>query len=252
MAMSGSIDRVFHYIRVKLYPSNLPGAKGAYSARVKNEALLNIEDVCASLKTRGGFTGNYDDIVSYVKQYFDEAVYLLCDGYAVNTGYFSIHPAVGGFFDKASDGCNDAKNRIGFRFRVRAPLRKLIKHITLRIEEGNVQGMAEQFTDVETGAINKSLTSGGFFSLSGYKIKITGDNPECGVYFVSVSDPLLRIKAVSFFPVNTSRKVAGRIPVLSAGEYIVEIKTQYTVGGINLKEPRTITGSFKLAALTGG
>jgi hypothetical protein len=43
-------------IRVKLYPHYLPHVKGAYIARPDNEALLNVEEFCAALKNRGGFT----------------------------------------------------------------------------------------------------------------------------------------------------------------------------------------------------
>jgi hypothetical protein len=96
MAVINNVNEVLHRIRVKLYPNYLPGIQGAYIARTSNEASLTVEQVCAALKNRGGFTGSYDDLVDHVRQYFDEAAYQLCDGFAVNTGYYSIHPNVGG------------------------------------------------------------------------------------------------------------------------------------------------------------
>jgi hypothetical protein len=87
MSLINDVNEVLHRIRVKLYPNYLPNAEGAYIARTDSEASLSIEDVCASLKNRGGFTGNYDDLTDRIKQYFDEMAYQLCDGFAVNTGY---------------------------------------------------------------------------------------------------------------------------------------------------------------------
>ncbi|MDR2793080.1 MAG: hypothetical protein LBB61_05370, partial [Treponema sp.] len=67
MAFINAINEVLHRIRVKLYPNYLLNVEGAYLARTINEASLSVEDVCAALKNRGGFTGNYDDLVEYVK-----------------------------------------------------------------------------------------------------------------------------------------------------------------------------------------
>ena len=96
MAIINTVKEVLHKIRVKLYPNYLPNTEGAYIARTASEALLSIEDVCAALKNRGGFMGSYENLVGNVKLYFDETAYQLCDGYAVDNGYYSVHPIIGG------------------------------------------------------------------------------------------------------------------------------------------------------------
>jgi hypothetical protein len=83
MAVINNENEVLHRVRVKLYPNYLPKVEGAYIARMDNEASLTVEEVCAALKNRGGFTGNYDDLVEHVRQFFDEAAYQLCDGFAM-------------------------------------------------------------------------------------------------------------------------------------------------------------------------
>lgn len=208
--------------------------------------MLTIEDVAAAMKTRGGFTGNYDDLVSYVKQFFDEMAYQLCDGFAVSTGYFSVHPAVGGFFENPDELRDMRKHPVSFRFRTRAPLRRIAKFIEIDLIKVKDSAFIGDFTDIETGAINESLTPGGLFSMNGFKIKIKGDNPDCGLYFVSKEDPLQRYKVKKSLSVNTSRKISGLVPDLPSREYSIEIKTQYTIGGIDLKEPRTIRSDFSV------
>ncbi|MDR2738665.1 MAG: hypothetical protein LBB68_02395, partial [Treponema sp.] len=159
MAVINSVTEVLHRIRVKLYPNYLPNTEGAYIARTDNEASLSVEDVCAALKNRGGFTGNYDDLVEHVKQFFDEAAYQLCDGFAVNTGYFSVHPNVGGTFDKVFEGHDTEKHPVTFRFRTRAPLRALAEHIAVEVEGlADVAGYIDEFTDIATESVNETAT----------------------------------------------------------------------------------------------
>ena len=77
MAIVKPVKEVLHKIRVKLYPNYLPGTKGAYIARTASESSLNIKEVCAALKNRGMYTGNYENLVKNVRQFFDEAAYQL-------------------------------------------------------------------------------------------------------------------------------------------------------------------------------
>jgi hypothetical protein len=248
MKAINQINEVLHRIRVKLHPSSLPVANGAYTARIISEAILGVEEICAALKLRGGFTGNYDDLVNYVRQFLDEMIYKLCDGFAVNTGYFSIHPSVGGFFENPNEEPDRKKHPIRFRFRIRERLRRVAEYIEIEVEQADTAGLIDRFSDLETAAVNKTVTPGGLFTLTGYKIKICGNNPDCGLYFVSTAQPSLRVKASGVLASNTSTKLIGIVPALPDGEYSLEIKTQYTVGGIDLKEPRTVTGGFTLVA----
>ncbi|MDR2149971.1 MAG: DUF4469 domain-containing protein [Spirochaetaceae bacterium] len=241
MAVINSVKEVLHRIRVKLYPNYFTNVEGAYIARTDNEASLTIAEVCAALKNRGGFTGSYDDLVEHVKQFFDEMVYQLCDGFAVNTGYFSLHPNVGGTFDKVTEGHDAKKHPITFRFRPCAPLRKAAEYIVVEVEGlAEVNGYIDEFTDVTTEAVNETATSGGMFSIVGHKIKIAGEDPEVGVYFVSEADPAVRVKVSGHLAENTASKLIGVIPALSAGKWKLEIKTQYSGGSNVLKEPRSL------------
>jgi hypothetical protein len=247
MAIINNVTEVLHRIRVKLYPNYLPRVEGAYIARTDSEASLSIEQVCAALKNRGGFTGNYDDLVEYVKQFFDEAAYQICDGFSVNTGYFSVHPNVGGTFNAVSEGHDKAKHPISFRFRTLAPLRTLAEHIEVEIDGlAEVQGYIDEFIDVTTEALNETATPGGLFRISGHKIKVAGEESVCGVYFVSEADSTQEVKAAGHLAENTSSKVIGVIPALAAGAWKVAVKTQFANSSEFLKTTRIIESSFTL------
>ena len=236
-----NVSEVLHRIRVKLYPNYLHRTEGAYIARIDNEALLSVEQVCAALKERGGFTGNYHDLVKHVRQFFDEAAYQLCNGFAVSTGYFSLHPRVGGIWESAYEPFDPHKHPIRFGFHVLKPLRDLVTHIEIYIDGvADMAGYIDEITDINTEAVNETLTPGGIFTLAGYRIKVEGENPACGVYFVSASNPERRLPVAGRCAENTISRIVGVVPALEAGQWRVEVVTQYSPGSFELKTPRTI------------
>ena len=242
-------EDVIHRIRIRLYPNNMQKIKGAYIARTINNASLNIEQVCAALKNRGGFTGSYNDLVEHVKQFFDEAAYQLCDGFAVNTGYFSIYPKVGGTFDFPSEEPRAEKHPVSFRFRARLPLKTLARHIVL-VSEGaaDLYGSINAVTDLETGTINEKLSPGGMFIISGHKIKVTGIDPTVGVYFVRVDGSGTEHKAKGVLAGNARRRLIGRVPELEQGAWKILVRTQFTgSGNTSLQIPRVVESSFVLS-----
>ena len=118
MSVVNNTDEIFHRIRVKLHHNYLPSLEGSYVARTKNEAALSIENVCASMKNRGGYTGSYENLVENIKLYYREMAYQLCDGFSINTGLYSIQPNIGGVFYSANDAYDGKKNPVNFRFRL--------------------------------------------------------------------------------------------------------------------------------------
>jgi len=249
MAIINNVTEVLHRIRVKLYPNYLRNIEGMYIARTDSEASLSIEQVCAALKNRGGYGGDYDDLVEAVKQFFDETAYQLCDGFAVNTGYYSLHPNVGGTFNNTSEIHDHKKHPITFRFRALSKLRRLAEHIAVDIEGiADTAGYIDEFIDVESGAINDSITPGGQFIIHGHKIKAAGDHSDIGVYFENTKGTKKRTKVTFHLGENKSSKIIGIVPALpSPGTYRMVIVTQFSSGSSLLKEPRTITSGFTVS-----
>jgi hypothetical protein len=126
--------------------------------RTDNKASLSIEEVCAALKNRGGFTGNYHDLVEYVKQFFDEAAYQLCDGFAVNTGYFLIHLNVGVPLTRLP---KDTTPRNTPPVSASAPWRNLAEHSEVEVEGlAEVQGYIDECIAIKAEAVNETFTPG--------------------------------------------------------------------------------------------
>ena len=246
--MSNLTDMIFHYIRVKLYPNYLNTVEGAYIARTDSDKSLSMEDVCKILKTRGGFSGNYEDLIDYVRQYYKEVAYQLCDGYTVNNGFYSIHPNIGGTFDSVNEAHNHEKHPIGFRFSARPKLRELIKHIEVNVDGlADTNGYIDTFTDnEEDGFVNDYFIPGHMFTIHGHKIKIEGTDPSVGVYFIPVMDPSKAVK-VARIAKNNPSEITGIAPDTEHSLNRIEIRTQYS-GTVDrcLKKVRTMTSTFTL------
>jgi len=168
-----------------------------------------------------------------------------CDGFAVNTGYFSIHPNVGGTFNNTTEIHDHKKHPITFRFRALAKLRRLIEHIAVDIEGlADTSGYIDEFIDVEEDSINTHYLPGNQFIIHGHKIKAVGDDPSVGVYFVPVNDPSKTKKATRIAE-NTSTKIIGIAPGTGSSPVRIEIHTQFEGSATRfLKNVRIITSGF--------
>jgi hypothetical protein len=245
MAIIDEINEVLHKIEAKLYPNYLGKGEGAYVARAKAEASLSIPDVCAAAKNRGGFTGQYEDLVEHSTIFINEVVYQLLDGFSVQLGGFcSLHPSITGTYHGANDHIGAENLHVTFR-----TLRHL-KELLLKVKIEN-EGIAEdgayidEILDVHTESINSVLTPGNMVHILGHKIKVEGGDPAIGVWFVNQADQA-RTQITEHLGINRSTELFGLIPALTAGTYKVEIVTLFTGSGVLLKEPRTIKGESSL------
>ena len=245
MAVINEITEVLHKIEAKLYPNYLGKGDGAYVARSKAEAPLSIEDVCAAAKNRGGFTGQYEDLAEHAHIFTNELIYQLLDGFSVQLGgFFSLHTRIGGTYHGAGDRIGADSLHVAFR-----TLRHL-KDLLLRVKIGN-EGLAgdgayiDEIIDVHTEALNSVLTPGNMVHILGSKIKVEGEDPACGVWFVNRADQS-RTKISEHLGSNRSNEVLGLIPPLAAGTCTLEIVTQFTNGTRLLRDPRAVKADPEL------
>ena len=179
------IKQVMHKIRVKLYPNYLPGHENTFIAHTDSEAVLDIKQICASMYERGGFKGDTKDLEANIIRYHNEAAYQLCDGFTINNGYYSIYPNLGGTFKGLRDTPDPKSNPLSFRFRTMSALRRLAESIGIEIVGfAEADAFIDEFLDTDDHSSNTWYHPGNLFSLSGNKIKIDGDAPGVGMFFV--------------------------------------------------------------------
>ena len=169
----------------------------------------------------------------------------------MNFDYFSLYANVGGMFNNPHDSHDREKNPITFRTRILSELSGKAEQIDVEIDgKADTNGYIDEFLDGHTKSVNDIVSAGDQFCVAGHKIKVLDDgtNPNCGVFFVDVNNPSVRLKVTSFLIENSSSKIIGVTPALaSAASYRVEIVTQFAGSNTSLlKEPKTLTGDFEL------
>ena len=245
MAAIDEINDVLHKIEAKLYPNYLGKGDGVYIARAKAEAPLSIEDVCAGAKVRGGFSGQYDDLVEHSHIFIRELIHQLLDGFSVQIGnFFSLHCKIGGTYHSASDRI--APENLHIAFRTLRHLKELLLRVKIENEGAAGDGAyIDEIIDIHSESLNSALSPGGMIHIVGHKLKVAGDNPACGVWFVNAGDGS-RIKISEPLGINRTGELFGLIPPLAPQTCRLEVVTQFSNGTTLLKEPRTIKADPEL------
>jgi hypothetical protein len=231
---------ILHKIKAFLYENFLTSNPNDYVARVSSERSLNVPEICQSAVSRGGADVSAPAMEHSVNLFFKEMGYQLCDGYSVNTGYFTAGTQIRGVFDSPVEKFNSEKHSVFFQFNQGEILRKEIPTI-----EVNVLGVAENTTfigqviDVKTGSVNETLTPNRNLRIAGNKIKIAG-NGDTGIYFINQTDNQRTKVDASEIITNNPSEVMIIIPELTPGTYNLQLVTQFC-GSVLLKEPRTVT-----------
>jgi len=228
-----------HRVKAYLYDNLLTEDPNDFTARVSSERTLNVADVCNSAVTRGGASVSAADMEHNVNLFCKEMTYQLCDGFSVNTGYFTATPLIKGVFNSPTESFNPDKHSVMFLLNQGDLMRKEIPNIEIEI-----MGVADnsititQVTDVKTGSVNNVITPNRNLKVKGYKLKLAGDNPSVGVSFIDESGSKAYFVDPSDIVTNNPSELIFITPELPAGSYTLRVISQHS-GSVMLKEPRT-------------
>ena len=233
---------VMHKIRAYLHDNPLTDDPNDFSARVSSERSLNVREICELAVARGGADVPAASMAHAMELFLKEMAYQLCDGFSVNTGYFTATPLIKGLFNDPKEQFDSEKHSILFQFNQGETLRRELSTVEIEImgvaDSGSV---ITQVTDMKTGSVNDRLTPNRNLKISGNKLKIAGDNPGVGVYFIN-QNTQARVRVIpTDIVINNPSEVMIVIPTLPAGVYKVEIVTQFSNASTLLKEPRNAT-----------
>lgn len=232
---------ILHKIKAYLYDNVLTKDNpNDFIARTVSERSLNVKQICEAAVNRGGADVAAAAMEHATELFLKEMAYQLCDGFSVNTGYFTAGTQIRGVFDSPTESFNSQKHNILFQFNQGEKLRAEIPNIEI-----NILGLADassiilQVKDIKSGTVNDILTPGRNLKVNGSKIKVAGDNPANGIFFVNTTDnSRTQVEATDVVTNNPSELIVI-IPALAAGTYTLEVVTQYTSNTVLLKEPRT-------------
>lgn len=242
---------LLHKIKAYLYDNLLTKDNpNDYIARTVSERSLGIKQICESAANRGGADVSAAAMEHATSLFLKEMAYQLCDGYSVNTGYFTASAQIRGVFDSPTETYSPAKHNILFQFNQGEKLRAEIPTI-----EVNILGVADAFaailqvTDVKSGTVNDVLTPERNLKISGSKLKIAGDNPDNGIFFINTATNARVTVDSRDMVINNPSELVVVIPPLLAGTYRLEVVTQFSGGNVLLKDPRSAVFDKDLTVL---
>ncbi|MDR1666797.1 MAG: DUF4469 domain-containing protein [Bacteroidales bacterium] len=232
---------IFHRIKAILIPNLLTEDPDDFYAKAISERTLGIADICASAVLRGNAPTTAEAMKINVELFLKEMEYQLKDGYSVNTGWFTATPQIKGVFAHAQDRFDPERHSVHFLFNQGDTLRKGLGDVSVEISGTGDAGMViTTVTDVKTGSVNDRITPNRNLRIRGNKIKLAGDHPEVGIYFVNEATGEQTKVAEDEIVGNKPSELMIVTPSLAPGMYILKIVSRFS-GNALLKEPRTAT-----------
>lgn len=244
-----TIKTILHRIKAFLYKYELTKNPNEYTARPISERTLDVKSICESAVRRGGADVAATAMQYAVELFLKEMEHNLCDGYSVNTGSFIATPLIKGLFHSPKEIFDPAKHTFMFQFKQGKSLRKKISTVEIEIAGiANQQMYIATVKDILSGSINETITPQHNVRIMGRHLKLAGDHPDVGVYFINTTT--LEKTKVDMKEVIENRQSSLLImtPALEAGSYRLDITTMYTTSG-TLNQPRTATLEHMLNVL---
>ena len=243
------LDPSLHSFQVKLYPNTL--AKGGpYLARTVNEQPLGIKDTVQNAISRGVIPANAKaQAIEYVSAYVKQRALDLANGFPSTDGYFTHHVRVTGSFEGTKDSIDRANHHIVVTTVMHHGFRRLMEKVRIIIADIiHTVGELDHLLDNEKPDYPHNVfDEGHMVTIIGDRIKIAGDHPANGIYFVPVDNPDAAVK-VERIAENHAGTLMCLTPKMNGRFNRIQIRTQYA-GGHILKEPRVITSMFTVEAL---
>jgi hypothetical protein len=206
-----------------------------YSAQTHAIESLDKEAIIARILKRGT-TVTKTDVLAVFNGMEEVIADALLEGNTINLPLFNTSFSISGVFESPLDVFNGNRHKLNINLTKGVLLRETEKDV--KFEKTNTVTPLPQIQEVKdsiSGAVNETLTANGVVEVRGYNLKIEGDDPACGLWFVA--DNGTETKADVLIENKPSRIIA-MIPALPAGKYQVKVVTQYIGNQKFLKTPK--------------
>ena len=217
-----------------------------FSASVHAAGYYDKSAIIEQMLNRGTLVTR-TDILAVLNNYEETLADILLDGGTVTTPLFNSSFSISGVFEGPMDSFDGSRHKLNINLTKGTLLREVEKRVKFeKTTAVTPMPLIQEVKDSISGSYNDKLTPGGVIEIRGNTLKIEGDMPECGLWFVFEDGTETK---ASVFIENKPARIIAMIPVLSAGEYHVKIVTQFSGGGKPLKTQKTCTFTKTLSVM---
>lgn len=222
-------------LKYSLTRNLLTGNADDYTAKTQSLGSYDKEAIITNMLWRGSLLTR-TDIVAVLNGFEESIANIIHDGGTVNTPLFNTSFSISGKFEGGVDNFDHKRHKVNVNINKGI----LIRNAEAKVIPEKTSAIAPQLQILEvkdsvSGKVNERLTPGGVLEVWGNNIKITGDHPECGIYFVPESGEAVKVQVIAQ---NKPSSLILAIPKLTASTYTLTLVTQFTNGHL-LKLPRT-------------
>ncbi|ACF14789.1 conserved hypothetical protein [Chloroherpeton thalassium ATCC 35110] len=224
-------------IKYALMENLLTARTDDYMAQPQDVRSHDLESITEKMLAKGT-TITKTDTVAVLNSFFEVVSEITRDGESVNTELINTGFSIQGVFLGATDTFDSKRHSIKLNVNPGKALKKSLSDITLeKTASTDVLPQILEVKDSISGSVNESITSSGVVEIKGSLLKIEGDNQNNGVVFLDAQGAVHKVTTLVD---NKPARLIVLLPALPAGEYTLQITTQYS-GGTILKTPRTGT-----------
>lgn len=222
-------------LKYSLTRNLLTGNADDYTAKTQSLGSYDKEAIITNMLWRGSLLTR-TDIVAVLNGFEESIANIIHDGGTVNTPLFNTSFSISGKFEGGVDNFDHKRHKVNVNLNKGI----LIRNAEAKVIPEKTSAIAPQLQILEvkdsvSGKVNERLTPGGVLQVWGNNIKIAGDHPDCGLYFVPESGDTLKAQVIAQ---NKPSSLIIAIPKLTTGTYTLQLVTQFTNGHL-LKLPRT-------------
>ena len=226
-------------VKYSLVENNLTDRAEDFSAIAHSSVVLYKEDIIGRIM-KTGTTVTKTDVVAVLNNLEEVVVDALEDGCSIVLPLVNMSFSISGVFDGVMDSFDSNRHKGNINATKGILVRDVEKK--LKFEKVNTiipQPQIQEVKNCVNGEVNLSVPSNGLFEVRGYNLKIDGDDPLCGLWFIDEHGNEYK---ADVFSDNKPGRIVVQVPHLGGSECQIRISTQSS-GGSNklLKLPRTFT-----------
>jgi hypothetical protein len=206
-----------------------------YSAQTHCTGSLDKEAIITRMLNRGTLLTR-TDILAVLNNLEETVIEALREGYNITHPLFHTAFSISGVFDSPLDSFDGNRHKLNINLTKGLLLRDIEKKI--KFEKTASVAPLPQIQEVKdsiSGKVNEIITPNGVIEVYGYNLKIEGDNPSCGLWFVNEKGEEKKAEVIIE---NKPSKILAMVPPVNQGKWKVKVVTQFSVGGKWLKIPK--------------
>ena len=224
-------------VNYSLVENVLTDRKDDYSAIVHTKGSLDKEEIISRMLNKGTLTTR-TDILAVLNNLEETVEEVLLQGFSVVYPLFNTSFSISGVFEGSLDSFDGNRHKLNVNLTKGLRLREAEKKVKLeKTTAAPLLPLIQEVKDSISGRVNEVLTVNGVLEVRGNNLRIEGDDPTCGLWFINENGEEFKAETIVE---NKPSRIIAIIPELRRETHQVKVVTQFMGSSKFLKVPRMV------------